>query len=62
MLLCFSHLRWDFVTQRPQHLMSRFARDMRVVVWEEPHYIQGQGPRLDLRLDEATGVTVAVPT
>ena len=24
-LLCFSHLRWDFVFQRPQHLMSRFA-------------------------------------
>jgi len=35
-LLCFSHLRWDFVFQRPQHLMSRFARDMTVVYWEEP--------------------------
>ena len=35
-LLCFSHLRWDFVFQRPQHLMSRFARTMTVVFWEEP--------------------------
>ena len=35
-LLCFSHLRWDFVFQRPQHLMSRFANDMTVVFWEEP--------------------------
>jgi glycosyltransferase involved in cell wall biosynthesis len=35
-LLCFSHLRWDFVFQRPQHLLSRFAKDMMVVVWEEP--------------------------
>lgn len=35
-LFCFSHLRWDFVFQRPQHLMSRFAREMTVVVWEEP--------------------------
>ena len=35
-LLCFSHLRWDFVFQRPQHLMSRFAKDMTVVFWEEP--------------------------
>ena len=35
-LLCFSHLRWDFVFQRPQHLMSRFARTMSVVFWEEP--------------------------
>ena len=35
-LLCFSHLRWDFVFQRPQHLMSRFADDMTVIYWEEP--------------------------
>ena len=41
-LLCFSHLRWDFVFQRPQHLMSRFARTMTVVFWEEPIDI---GPR-----------------
>jgi UDP-galactopyranose mutase len=35
-LICFSHLRWNFVFQRPQHLMSRFARDMNVIYWEEP--------------------------
>ena len=35
-LLVFSHLRWDFVYQRPQHLMSRFARDRRVFFIEEP--------------------------
>ena len=35
-LICFSHLRWDFVFQRPQHLMSRFAREMSVIYWEEP--------------------------
>ena len=34
-LLCFSHLRWDFVTQRPQHLMRQFAQEHRVFVWEE---------------------------
>lgn len=34
-LLCFSHLRWDFVTQRPQHLMRRFAQEYRVFFWEE---------------------------
>ena len=39
-LLCFSHLRWDFVFQRPQHLMSRFAKDMTVVFWEEPIEIE----------------------
>jgi UDP-galactopyranose mutase len=35
-LLCFSHLRWDFVFQRPQQLMSRFANEMAVTFWEEP--------------------------
>lgn len=35
-LLCFSHLRWDFVFQRPQHLMSRFAQQTNVYVMEEP--------------------------
>ncbi len=36
LLICFSHLRWDFVFQRPQHLMTRFARTMRVIYLEEP--------------------------
>ena len=35
-LICFSHLRWHFVTQRPQHLLSRCARQRRVFFWEEP--------------------------
>jgi UDP-galactopyranose mutase len=35
-LVVFSHLRWDFVYQRPQHLLSRFARDRFVFVIEEP--------------------------
>ena len=34
--LVFSHLRWDFVFQRPQHLLSRFARSHRVIFVEEP--------------------------
>lgn len=35
-LIVFSHLRWDFVYQRPQHLLSRLARHFRVLVVEEP--------------------------
>lgn len=42
-LICFSHLRWDFVLQRPQHLMGRFAKKQRVLIWEEaiptPHHL-----------------------
>ena len=40
-LVVFSHLRWDFVYQRPQHLLSRFARHRRVLFIEEP--IPGEG-------------------
>lgn len=35
-VICFSHLRWDFVYQRPQHLMSRFVGQGRVFFIEEP--------------------------
>lgn len=35
-LICFSHLRWDFVFQRPQHLLSRFAKETNVFFLEEP--------------------------
>jgi glycosyltransferase involved in cell wall biosynthesis len=37
-LVCLSHLRWNFVYQRPQHLLSRFARERRVFFFEEPIY------------------------
>lgn len=35
-VVCYSHLRWNFVYQRPQHLMSRFAKTGTVYFIEEP--------------------------
>lgn len=35
-LICLSHLRWDFVYQRPQHLLTRFAKLSTVYFYEEP--------------------------
>jgi UDP-galactopyranose mutase len=35
LLICFSHLRWDFVLQRPQHLMQRFSQERKVFFFEE---------------------------
>lgn len=35
-LLCFSHLSWNFVYQRPQHLLTRFAKQYQVFYFEEP--------------------------
>jgi glycosyltransferase involved in cell wall biosynthesis len=58
-LLCFSHLRWDFVFQRPQHLLTRFARERRVFFFEEP-LRDSQRAGLELR-EVAGGVQVAVP-
>ena len=58
-LVCFSHLRWDFVYQRPQHLLTRCAHDRRVFFIEEPIYGNGS-MRLDVREAEA-GLYVVVP-
>src|SRR3954451_2854665 len=58
-LICFSHLRWNFVFQRPQHLMTRCARDRRVYFVEEPVFTAAADPWLDV--DTADGGTVVVP-
>lgn len=61
-LICFSHLRWDFVFQRPQHLMTRFAKTRRVFVFEEPTQAEpDRGPTLDLRHDADSAVVIATP-
>jgi glycosyltransferase involved in cell wall biosynthesis len=59
-LICFSHLRWDFVYQRPQHLLSRAARTHDVYFVEEPIFQAGIEPRLDI-VTKPENVTVAVP-
>ncbi len=62
LLICFSHLRWHFVLQRPQHLMSRIAENARVVFWEEPvENAALQQPSLDLQPSDFPRVTIATP-
>jgi UDP-galactopyranose mutase len=46
-LIVFSHLRWDFVFQRPQHLMTRLAKHYRVFFIEEPVH-DPDGPRMEV--------------
>jgi UDP-galactopyranose mutase len=58
-LVCLSHLRWDFVFQRPHHLMTRFARERRVFYVEEPRFDTGPA-RLALNTDPS-GVTIVIP-
>ena len=56
-LVCLSHLRWNFVFQRPQHLMTRFAAERRVFFFEEPIF-DASRPQLTLRRDGDVRVVV----
>jgi UDP-galactopyranose mutase len=58
-VICFSHLRWDFVFQRPQHLMTRFAGQGRVFFIEEPVTTEG-ATYMDVSQREP-GLFVCVP-
>jgi UDP-galactopyranose mutase len=47
-IVCFSHLRWNLVFQRPQHIMTRLADSFDVLYWEEPREEPGcDAPRLE---------------
>jgi UDP-galactopyranose mutase len=61
--IVFSHLRWDFVYQRPQHLLSRCAQKHMVWFWEEPIHHEGISPRLNVsrRSDSLTVITPELP-
>ncbi len=60
LLLCLSHLRWDFVLQRPQHLLTRATDGYDVVFFEEPICAPGATPRLERR-HTPEGVTICTP-
>ncbi len=58
-LIVFCHLRWDFVFQRPQHLMTRLAEHYDILFVEEPVYSEGQ-PYLK-KTAVAPNITVCQP-
>jgi UDP-galactopyranose mutase len=58
-IISFSHLRWNFVYQRPQHLLSRLARNRPVYFFEEPVFDREE-PHLEISRPEP-GVTVLRP-
>lgn len=60
-VVCFSHLRWDLVFQRPQHIMTRLSDSFDVVYWEEPRFdAECERPRLE-RLALSQGLVRAIP-
>lgn len=59
-LLCLSHLRWNFVFQRPQHLLTRAAKTHVVLYFEEPWY-ESVGRPVLRATDVAPGLRVLTP-
>lgn len=59
-LLCFSHLRWNFVFQRPQHIMTRLSESLRVSYIEEPFFDNEGEPYYDFNKISDT-LTVITP-
>src|SRR5436853_490514 len=60
-IVVFSHLRWDWVYQRPQHLLSRFARTRQVIIIEEPVQLESGGHATWEFSQPAAGVTICRP-
>ena len=60
-LVCFAHLHWDFVWQRPQHLLTRFAQYGRVFYVEDAFYHPDDlvEPHLEVK-ERQNGVKVLV--
>jgi UDP-galactopyranose mutase len=58
-LIVFCHLRWEFVFQRPQHLLSRLARHYAIVFVEEP--VRSDGAARLERTHPCPGVEVLRP-
>lgn len=60
-ILCFCHLRWNFVWQRPQHLLTRCQARADVHLWEEPVFGDVKRPELTVSAGRG-GVRVLTPT
>ncbi len=58
-IIVFCHLRWDFVYQRPQQLLSRLAQHYRILFIEEP--VHDGGSSTMEKSTPAPNVTVCRP-
>ena len=59
-LFCFSHLRWDFVRQRPQHILEHASQQSRVTYFEAPIFQNGARPALQVK-DVSSRIEVVTP-
>jgi UDP-galactopyranose mutase len=58
-LLCFSHLRWNFVYQRPQHLITRFSKKFRTFFIEE--HLSAAYDHLEIKKVDSTEIYIVIP-
>lgn len=62
-IVCLSHLDWNFVWQRPQHILSRLAQRYPVIFMHEPLIDPDPESRLTLeQIADSNGVTAWQPT
>ena len=59
-VVCFCHLRWNFVFQRPQHLMTRFGKNRRLIFVEEPVFNATEN-HMEITMDDTNRVWIMVP-
>src|SRR4051812_16644008 len=60
-MIVLCHLRWDFVFQRPQQLITRLSQSFNILFVEEPvHYSKGQKYNCHIRQVSDT-ITVLQP-
>lgn len=61
-IVALSHLRWNFVWQRPQQFLSRFAKDQPVLFIEEPDYRLPEGSEPSVEITQPDpNITVVTP-
>jgi glycosyltransferase involved in cell wall biosynthesis len=59
-LLCFSHLRWDFVHQRPQHILTHASKQQQLIYFEEPVYEEIRCPSMRVN-NRSAMITIVTP-
>lgn len=60
-IIVFSHLRWEFVWQRPQHIISRLAKKHRIFFIEEPIEYEPDNEKTFRSYTAAENITVLQP-
>jgi glycosyltransferase involved in cell wall biosynthesis len=59
-LLCFSHLRWNFVHQRPQHILTLASKQQQLIYFEEPVFEERHYPSMRVN-DESPMIRIVTP-